>query len=139
MSYHTMTSNLTKIRGSRLEILFSGRHEVKKDEKQDYFIDRDGPLFKYVLNYLRDSRVEEPTDETERRLLKQEFEYYGISISSAAPVVNAPRESTTVGQLVAKDNVYSLLRANGLKLLKASQEGLNECPCVGRASRDDLY
>lgn len=104
-SYHTTTSNLVKIRGSRLEIMFSGRHELKKDDKQDYFIDRDGPLFKHVLNFLRDDAYDEPKDDVERKLLKLEFEYYGIPIDASG----APKPAAGAAAEAKATSIYNLL------------------------------
>ena len=45
-----------------LSAMFSGRHNVTKDEDGRYFIDRDGTHFRYILNYLRDGNTYIPVD-----------------------------------------------------------------------------
>jgi len=45
-----------------LSAMFSGRHNVTKDEDGRYFIDRDGTHFRYILNYLRDGNTYLPVD-----------------------------------------------------------------------------
>jgi uracil-DNA glycosylase len=40
-----------------LAAMFSGRHHIERDEKGRYFIDRDGKLFNYILNYLRNKEL----------------------------------------------------------------------------------
>jgi uncharacterized protein YjbI with pentapeptide repeats len=45
-----------------LAAMFSGRHNVNKDEEGRYFIDRDGTHFRYILNYLRDGNTYIPFD-----------------------------------------------------------------------------
>lgn len=34
--------------------MFNGIYRPKKDQNGAFFIDRDGYLFRYILNYLRD-------------------------------------------------------------------------------------
>ena len=49
--YATTRSHLTRVPGSLLEGMFSGRHSLKApDEDGRYFIDRDGPAFRCVLD-----------------------------------------------------------------------------------------
>ena len=51
--------------------------DYQKDDHGNYFIDRDGPLFRYVLNYLRTSTAYLPANIKEREALIVEAEYYG--------------------------------------------------------------
>ncbi len=64
-----------------LAAMFSGRFRVDKEEDGTVFIDRDPELFRRVLAYLRDGEgvVEVPEEEGERRGLKREAEFYGLS------------------------------------------------------------
>ena len=62
---HFETSVETLTRGdpeSMLAVMFSGRHNVSKDQDGRYFIDRDGTHFRYILNYLRDGNTYIPLD-----------------------------------------------------------------------------
>ncbi len=63
-------------------MLFSGRYKLEKDAVGNYFIDRDGSLFRFVLDFLRDGEFERPTDAMELALLKLEFEYYRLPFDS---------------------------------------------------------
>jgi hypothetical protein len=76
--YHTSRSNLCKFPGSRLEVMFSGRHRLVKTERECVFIDRDGTLFRYVIAFLRDDEVVLPEDPLERAMVALEFEYFGL-------------------------------------------------------------
>ena len=60
-----------------LTTMFSGRHELKTNEDNEVFIDRDGTHFGYILNMLRDSTVEVPAKH--RGALQSELQYYSIS------------------------------------------------------------
>jgi len=49
---------------------------VAKDSKGRYFIDRDGVLFRYVLDYLRNDKLVLPECFQERERLRQEAEFF---------------------------------------------------------------
>lgn len=47
----------------RIGRLFDGTEPIVLDSlKQHYFIDRDGPMFRYILNFLRTSKLLIPDD-----------------------------------------------------------------------------
>lgn len=47
----------------RIGRLFDGTEPIVLDSlKQHYFIDRDGPMFRYILNFLRTSKLLVPDD-----------------------------------------------------------------------------
>ena len=47
----------------RISRLFDGTEPIVLDcLKQHYFIDRDGPMFRYILNFLRTSKLLIPDD-----------------------------------------------------------------------------
>ena len=60
--FETSLDTLTRDGSSMLAAMFSGRHNVLKDEDGRYFIDRDGTHFRYILNYLRDGNTFIPVD-----------------------------------------------------------------------------
>jgi BTB/POZ domain-containing protein KCTD7/14 len=51
--FTTSLSTLTKYEDSMLAVMFSGRHEIVRDDQGRYFIDRDGKYFRYILNFSR--------------------------------------------------------------------------------------
>ena len=79
---HFATSIDTLTRGdpdSMLSAMFSGRHNVQKDEDGRYFIDRDGTHFRYILNYLRDGNTYIPVDNQQViDELYEEVQFYHI-------------------------------------------------------------
>jgi hypothetical protein len=86
--YTTLLSTLRKHPGSMLATMFEGLHgEVEgqrtiglaMDSEGSYILDRDGPLFRHVLNYLRhegDGEPPLPLGEEDRWLLATEADYY---------------------------------------------------------------
>jgi hypothetical protein len=48
-------SVLCKVATSDLSDMFSGRHELKKDDKGKVFLDRDGKTFEHIISYLRNN------------------------------------------------------------------------------------
>jgi len=55
-----------------------------RDSKNRIFIDRDGVLFRYVLDYLRNQRLSLPENFAERDRLQVESEYYRLGNMSKA-------------------------------------------------------
>lgn len=93
--YQTTLSTLTKNPESMLAAMFSGRHGLSKDAKGRHFIDRDGELFRFVLNFLRDSTLIVPSDNTVLlgELLK-EAEYF--QLHALAQQVKTMREEAAL-------------------------------------------
>ncbi|CAJ1064690.1 uncharacterized protein LOC121899876 isoform X5 [Xyrichtys novacula] len=61
--YTCSLATLTKYPDSRIGHLFNGTEPIVLDSlKQHYFIDRDGPMFRYILNFLRTSKLLIPDD-----------------------------------------------------------------------------
>ena len=57
----------------------SASEQWQKDPESEIFIDRDGTVFRFVLNYLRDGKVTLPATES-RESFMAELEYYGIKV-----------------------------------------------------------
>ena len=83
--YATSLSTLTSEPSSVLARLFSvggmggSAARPPKDSKGRCFVDRDGVLFRYVLDYLRSRRLVLPEAFGEKQRLRQEAEYYGLT------------------------------------------------------------
>ncbi|POI22350.1 hypothetical protein CIB84_013901 [Bambusicola thoracicus] len=59
--------------------LFDGTEPIVLDSlKQHYFIDRDGQMFRYILNFLRTSKLLIPDDFKDYSLLYEEAKYFQL-------------------------------------------------------------
>ena len=82
-TYTTTKTTITSYPESMLCRMISGSIPTATDIKQRIFIDRDGPLFRYILNFLRDKRLNLPENFTEYAQLRQEADFYRIE-----PIIN---------------------------------------------------
>jgi len=80
--YSTSVATLTSEPGSKLALMFDllelkndEESTLLKDSKGKYFIDRDGVLFRYILDYLRNKKLVLPENfqETKRLLIEADF------------------------------------------------------------------
>ncbi|XP_074600805.1 BTB/POZ domain-containing protein kctd15-like [Brevipalpus obovatus] len=77
--YTSSLETLTKHPDSRLARMFNGSIPIVLDSlKQHYFIDRDGEMFRHILNFLRTSTLPVPGDFSELELLFEEAKFYDI-------------------------------------------------------------
>ncbi|XP_028140525.2 BTB/POZ domain-containing protein KCTD16 [Diabrotica virgifera virgifera] len=100
VAYTTTLKSLTSQPDSLLHAIFTGREPIIKDAKNRYFLDRDGVLFRYVLDFLRDGNVVLPECFRERERLKTEAEKYmlhGLVEAIASETRNRPPGVITVG------------------------------------------
>ncbi|ELT99957.1 hypothetical protein CAPTEDRAFT_19163 [Capitella teleta] len=78
--YTSSLETLTKYPESRLAKMFNGNIPIILDSlKQHYFIDRDGKMFRHVLNYMRTGRLSLPDNFTEIESLMEEAHFYEIA------------------------------------------------------------
>lgn len=73
-------SFLVRYPESRLAKLFNGSIPIVLDSlKQHYFIDRDGGMFRHILNFMRNSRLLIPDNFADLDLLLEEARYFDIA------------------------------------------------------------
>ena len=82
--YTTTLNTVTRDPNSMLGRMFSGRQQIAKDSKGNYFIDRDGSLFRHVLNFLRTWKLclPQPFDEFEQLMAEADFYQVGDLIKA---------------------------------------------------------
>lgn len=77
--YTSSLETLTKYPDSKLAKLFNGSIPIVLDSlKQHYFIDRDGGMFRHILNFMRNSRLLISEDFPDLELLLEEARYFDI-------------------------------------------------------------
>lgn len=69
-----------------------------RDSKNRVFIDRDGILFRYILDFLRNKKLSLPENFAERERLKVEAEFYGLVNMTRALMQLRPTSSNTNGK-----------------------------------------
>lgn len=78
--YTSSLETLTRYPDSRLAKLFNGSIPIVLDSlKQHYFIDRDGGMFRHILNFMRNSKLLVPETFADVDLLLEEARYFDIS------------------------------------------------------------
>ena len=78
VTYTTALETLTAETDSLLGEMFTGKQAVVKDAKGRYFIDRDGVLFRYILDFLRNQKLMLPENFHEKERLRSEAEYFRL-------------------------------------------------------------
>jgi hypothetical protein len=81
-------SPLTMITSSDIGTMFG------RDSKNRIFIDRDGGLFRYILDYLRNKKLSLPENFSERDRLRIEADYYRLTGMSQALTQIRPYSSS---------------------------------------------
>ncbi|KAM9837617.1 BTB/POZ domain-containing protein KCTD21-like [Aulostomus maculatus] len=76
--YTTTIDTLTRCRDSMLGAMFTGQMPLLRDPQGNVFIDRDGKVFRYILNYLRSSSLDLPDGFTDLSLLRREADFFQI-------------------------------------------------------------
>jgi len=76
----TSLSTLVYMQNTYFHAMFSGHFNVREDDDGEYFIDRDGTHFGYILNYMRDPSQEIilPDDTILLKQLLREVEFYRV-------------------------------------------------------------
>ena len=128
--YTTTLNTITRDPNSMLGRMFSGRQKIAKDSKGNYFIDRDGSLFRHVLNFLRTRELclPQPFDEFEQLSAEAEFYQVGDLIKAIQTRREGrgrnPSPSDGLGAItIADDKRGTLFLAGREELIKEVFEG----------------
>lgn len=76
--YTTTRPTLQAVPGTFLHQIATGAQYCPRDDRGNYVIDRDGHSFRYVLNFLRTSKLIVPIGYRELDILREEAAYYGL-------------------------------------------------------------
>ncbi|XP_061454695.1 BTB/POZ domain-containing protein KCTD12-like [Rhineura floridana] len=78
--YITRHNTLTSVPGSLLWEMFTQKsiQSLARDSKGRFFVDRDGFLFRYILDYMRDQQLVLPEHFPEWSRLQREAEYFKL-------------------------------------------------------------
>ncbi|XP_015682849.1 BTB/POZ domain-containing protein KCTD8 [Protobothrops mucrosquamatus] len=93
--YVTRHSTLLSVPDSSLAQMFSrGPRQLPRDGRARFFLDRDGFLFRYVLDYLRDKQLALPDHFPEKERLLREAEHFQLAgLAQLLAARGAPRGS----------------------------------------------
>ena len=126
--FETSLTTLQKEPDSMLAAMFSSRFEPLKQKDGAHFIDRDGTLFRHVLNYLRMGKISGDTVEEIGNNLLMEAEFYNLQgliniiVNNKSIKINAGEEIYTASIETLRHDPESLfakmLVGDGRKVLR---------------------
>jgi len=96
--YSTTQATLVRFPNSMLGAMFSDGMPKKLDENGCYFIDRNGRLFEYVLDFLRSSQLALPSDFRNLDALSVEADFY--QIEALIECINKLKVTTVKGRFI---------------------------------------
>ncbi|CAF1347921.1 unnamed protein product [Rotaria sordida] len=103
-------ATITSINSSEIRTIFG------RDNKNRIFIDRDGVLFRYVLDYLRNKKLSLPENFSECDRLRLEADYYRLTNMSRALGQNRPYAGNTNGKYVNESLIRMTATTNSIDL-----------------------
>ncbi|XP_042335484.1 BTB/POZ domain-containing protein KCTD12-like [Sceloporus undulatus] len=144
--YITRHSTLVSIPGSLLWEMFTQKssRSLARDSRGRFFVDRDGFLFRYILDFMRDQELVLPEHFPERGRLQREAEYFKLPelVKSLAPKIS---KQNSIGdepcQSDPEELSPSIDMARNLVAVGAAlggQAGGSAAPMVAGSSGQDL-
>lgn len=105
--YSTCVETISSQPDSMLARMFLGQLDSAKDDNGAYFIDRNGTLFRYVLNYLRTGTLELPASFCDWEQLREEAEFFQLGSQFIEEIDKAQnqQDSFTVTIVVDKRSI----------------------------------
>ncbi|XP_054243143.1 potassium channel regulatory protein [Indicator indicator] len=79
VKFVTLASTLLQFPESRLAQMLNNDDREFKLVNGEFFVDRDGTLFSYIIDFLRTLQISLPTDFSDYQRLQREAEFYGLS------------------------------------------------------------
>ena len=80
--FSTSLTTLRKHPGSVIAQMFTEPIAVHRDDMGHYFVDRNGDVFEFILDYLRDGYLYLPDDAVRVLQLKRELAFYGLPVAN---------------------------------------------------------
>lgn len=114
--YVTQKQTLTKYPDSFLEKVIAGKILCPSDAEGHYFIDRDGLLFRHILNFLRNGELLLPEGFQENQLLAQEAEFFQLKVLADAVKSRWEKEQLASRESTFLEITDSHDRSQGLRI-----------------------
>ncbi|XP_054831098.1 BTB/POZ domain-containing protein KCTD4 [Eublepharis macularius] len=114
--YVTQKQTLAKYPDSLLERVVSGKILCPSDAEGHYFIDRDGLLFRHVLNFLRNGDLLLPEGFQENQLLAREAEFFQLKALADAVKSRWEKEQLASREATFLEITDSHDRSQGLRI-----------------------
>ncbi|XP_068602431.1 BTB/POZ domain-containing protein KCTD12.1 [Brachionichthys hirsutus] len=126
--YVTRHKTLVAVPDSLLWTMFSKKspRELARDSKGRYFLDRDGFLFRYVLDYLRDLNLVLPDYFPEKSRLQREADFYQLRdlAKRLSPRLSKDNSiSEDISQSDAEDGAQQCCSSSGADTLRTAAAG----------------
>lgn len=119
-------------------MIFSGRHALKKDSQENYFLDRDGVLFNHIIDFLRDEKFQKPSDPLEEALLRAEFDYFRLPYPDSGASSSLSSDDSTMKR--KKSSKSSRKKAAQQRKNQAQQQRPEQSePINENRAEDDLH
>ncbi|XP_030756056.1 BTB/POZ domain-containing protein KCTD1 [Sitophilus oryzae] len=142
--YTSSLETLTKYPESRLAKLFNGSIPIVLDSlKQHYFIDRDGGMFRHILNFMRNSKLLIPENFHDLDLLLEEAKYFDIP-PMVRQLEQMKKDRIKNGNMASPSDLTSLLKSTTrqqggpLERSMRSSSGQDMYECVALHVSPDL-
>ncbi|XP_067419247.1 BTB/POZ domain-containing protein KCTD4 [Emydura macquarii macquarii] len=114
--YITQKQTLTKYPDSFLEGVVNGKILCPFDADGHYFIDRDGLLFRHILNFLRNGELLLPEGFRENQLLAQEADFFQLKMLADAVKSRWEKEQLASRETTFLEITDSHDRSQGLRI-----------------------
>ncbi|XP_052004886.1 BTB/POZ domain-containing protein KCTD12-like [Xyrauchen texanus] len=104
--YVTRHTTLTAVPGSLLCNMFSKKtpKELARDSKGRYFLDRDGFLFRYILDYLRDLNLVLPDYFPEKSRLQREAQFFQLRELTKLLIPKMSKDNSITDEICQSDS-----------------------------------